>query len=336
VKNYLKIVFNICITLTFLRAQPADENIERMKNVPGEILIKYNVHSISNPQGREILDEHSRLIDKIKKITIENTIEFKPVCNQLIRRMVEENKTENSLLEQSFKERQNKLEQLSYLKSKSVTPGQSIQIPEINTSRILLLRLKDRNKTEDIIALLQYYSDDEFFIEYAEPNYIYSSSFVPNDARYGEQWSHQKTEAEKAWDITKGNENILVAIIDSGIDLYHEDLVNNISETMYDFVDIDTNAYKSDYSSLYADEDYVVPDSIPMDFGGHGTHVAGIVAAEGNNGIGVTGVAPGCRIMPLRAGFSINELSNGERGYLENDDIIKCYAVCYFKWSRYY
>lgn len=65
-----------------------------------------------------------------------------------------------------------------------------------------------------------------------------------------------------------------------------------------------------------------------MDFGGHGTHVAGIIAAKGNNNNGVIGVAPNCTIVPLRAGFSINEPGNGgEQGYLQNDHVIN--AISY-------
>ncbi|MBU6376462.1 MAG: chitobiase/beta-hexosaminidase C-terminal domain-containing protein, partial [Bdellovibrionales bacterium] len=101
-----------------------------------------------------------------------------------------------------------------------------------------------------------------------------------------------------------------------------------------DLVDIDIDAYESeDGAQRVPGEDYQVQDEDPSDHHGHGTHCAGIVAATANNGLGISGVCPGCRMMPVRAGFSIRypNDTNGfdEYGLFEYDDIANAivYAV---------
>ena len=117
-------------------------------------------------------------------------------------------------------------------------------------------------------------------VEYAEPNYRREVLVTtPNDPYYsGYQWNMPITRANYAWDITKGSNSTVIAIIDTGVSLTHPDLSSKIVAG-YDFVD---------------------NDSSPMDEQGHGTHVAGIAAAISNNGVGVAGVDWNARIMPVR------------------------------------
>jgi thermitase len=116
-------------------------------------------------------------------------------------------------------------------------------------------------------------------IEYAEPNYrVYAFDTVPNDPSYGKQWAHTIMQSPAAWDITTGKTNVTIAILDTGIDETHPDLVGKIVPG-YDYVDNDNN---------------------PHDENGHGTHCAGIAAAVTNNGVGVAGMNWKARIMPIR------------------------------------
>lgn len=111
-----------------------------------------------------------------------------------------------------------------------------------------------------------------------EPNYLYEAAYTPNDPGRSSQWAWSKIQAYNAWDITRGSSNVVIAIVDTGIQLNHPDLDAKIVAG-YDFVDRDTNA---------------------SDGNGHGTHVAGTAAAETNNGIGGAGTCPNCRLMPVR------------------------------------
>lgn len=102
---------------------------------------------------------------------------------------------------------------------------------------------------------------------------------TPNDPLYPQQWGMSMIGANKAWDILKGDPRIIVAVIDTGVDYTHEDLAAVNKSLGYDFTNNDND---------------------PMDDMGHGTHVAGIIAATMNNGKGVVGVAPNVTIMPVK------------------------------------
>lgn len=118
-------------------------------------------------------------------------------------------------------------------------------------------------------------------VQYAEPNYVVralETTLTPNDPYYPDQWGHPKINSPAAWDLSTGSASFTVAVIDTGIDLDHPDLA----------------------SKIIAGYDYVEDDSVADDQNGHGTHVAGIAAAVGNNGIGVAGVDWQARLMPVR------------------------------------
>jgi len=130
---------------------------------------------------------------------------------------------------------------------------------------------------------------------YAEPNYIFEASSLParvNDPGFSRQWGLAMLDAPAAWEVSTGV-GVIVAVIDTGIDTNHLDLINNINLTDgYDFISDDASAGDDDSGA----------DENPYDTGTffHGSHVAGIIAAEGNNSIGVAGVAYDTTIMPLR------------------------------------
>lgn len=153
-------------------------------------------------------------------------------------------------------------------------------------------------------------------VEYAEPNFLRYIDNTPDDTRYGEAWGLNNTgqtggtldadiDAPEAWDITTGNPGIIVADIDSGIDLSHEDLAANIytnpGEIAGNGIDDDGNGFIDDVNGW----DFAYDDNNPSDSdfacGGHGTHTAGTIGAKGNNGAGVTGVNWDVKIMPLKA-----------------------------------
>ncbi len=172
----------------------------------------------------------------------------------------------------------------------------------ITDEAITQVRLEDIYKLEvggkdaDILSMAKIYSSHPA-VEYAEPNYIVKANSEPNDTYwntpsnpgswgqpYSDLWGLRKIQADKAWDKTKGA-GIIVAVIDTGVDYNHEDIKDNMwvnpADGTYGFNIVDNNRD-------------------PMDDFGHGTHVAGTIAAIQDNGIGITGVAPEARIMALK------------------------------------
>jgi subtilisin family serine protease len=148
---------------------------------------------------------------------------------------------------------------------------------------------------------------------YAEPNWIYRSTAVPNDPRFtnGELWGLHNTgqsggtadadiDAPEAWNTTIGSSSVVVAVVDTGVAYDHPDLAQNIwanpGEVPGDGVDNDGNGKVDDHRGW----DFIGNDNDPRDIGAHGTHVAGTIGARGNNLTGVVGVNWNVKLMPVR------------------------------------
>lgn len=116
-------------------------------------------------------------------------------------------------------------------------------------------------------------------VESVYENIIFYADAIPNDPAFNQQWALQKIQAETAWNTTKGSNTVKVAVIDSGVDYTHPDLVGHVSQG-YDFFNNDNN---------------------PMDTCGHGTHVSGIIGAVTNNNIGIAGANWNVNIMAVKA-----------------------------------
>ncbi len=148
-------------------------------------------------------------------------------------------------------------------------------------------------------------------VEYAEPNYIAYAARTPNDPLFDLQYAlynpgsgppgspegeeRADIKATSAWEETIGDEDIVIAILDTGVDLDHPDIDEKIHSPGYDFINVDADA---------------------RDDEGHGTHIAGIAAAETHNDEGIAGVAWNCKILPVKVldnlGFgSYSEMIDG-------------------------
>ena len=155
-------------------------------------------------------------------------------------------------------------------------------------------------------------------IEYAEPVYPVYAAFVPNDPAIGggTQWHHQVIETPFAWDFEQGDRSVVIAVVDNGVSLTHEDLAPQIWFNEGEAGDLATNGIDDDNNGLiddwrgydFAGEDGVSPDNDPSPgTDAHGTHVAGIAAATGGNGLGGAGVTLDSRVMAVK-------VAGGKRG----------------------
>jgi subtilisin family serine protease len=158
---------------------------------------------------------------------------------------------------------------------------------------IYKLQIPEGTSVEEMLYLFNQNPD----MEYASPNYYRYHTITPNDTLFNEQYALYNSgqvvgppgspqgknradiKATAGWEETKGEKTVIIAVIDTGIDLEHPDLINKISPNGWDFVD---------------------GDSVPEYIYWWGTHVAGIAGAETNNGEGIAGVAWNCKIMPLK------------------------------------
>ena len=151
----------------------------------------------------------------------------------------------------------------------------------------------------DVRQLRQFLLKD-VLVEAAELDYQLQLQWTPNDAEFGKQWSLENIGAPEAWDIERGSRDVTVAVIDTGIDYNHEDLAANIwrnaGEVAGNGIDDDGNGYVDDVRGW----NFYNNSNDPKDAIDHGTHVAGIVGAVGNNDIGVSGVSPEVGLMALR------------------------------------
>jgi len=155
---------------------------------------------------------------------------------------------------------------------------------------------------EDINSFIQTLKKDPA-VAYVIPNYRIKALAIPNDTYYNYQWYLPKIGAEQAWDLSTGSQDIYVAVLDTGIDYDHPDIRDNLwinqgelvgadgngnglDDGCEDGVDNDGNGYTDDCYGFNAIDD----KGSAKDDNGHGTHVAGILGAIGNNGYGVAGV----------------------------------------------
>jgi subtilisin family serine protease len=141
--------------------------------------------------------------------------------------------------------------------------------------RSALVRLPKGASVSDAVRSFELRAD----VAGAQPNFVYRAQVIPNDLRFAELWGLVRIGAPAAWDTGTGNRSVTVAVADTGVDVDHPDLAPNIVSGGHDFVG--------------GDED-------PSDEQGHGTHVAGIIGAVGNDGRGVTGVNWNVGLLPVR------------------------------------
>ncbi|AZV44522.1 S8 family serine peptidase [Peribacillus asahii] len=138
---------------------------------------------------------------------------------------------------------------------------------------MVTLDVPAKKSTANFIAELE----EQPNVEAVEPNYVITRSATASDPYYTRQWYHQVVGIEDAWDVTTGSSEVVVAILDDGLDINHQEFKNRI----------------------IAPYDVVLDSKLEITAGEHGTHIAGIIAGSINNDYGGAGIAPNVKIMPI-------------------------------------
>ena len=164
---------------------------------------------------------------------------------------------------------------------------------ESDMGYVLLVYLKSKEKSAVIDAVEQLTANP--FVAYAEPDFFYETHIIPNDPYFPYLWGLKELKLPSAWEHTTGNNNVVVGVMDSGIDYNHPDIKSNM------WVSRDKQYINGwDFFNRNADS---------MDRSGHGTHVAGTIGAAGNNFIGITGICWNVEIASLRIGHIFMNLA---------------------------
>lgn len=170
------------------------------------------------------------------------------------------------------------------------------EIPEIDYTVVQV----PWGQVDETIALFQ----QRGWVKEAYPDRAYRLAYTPNDPLFPSQWNLQRMQLPLAWDWTRGRPEVVVAVLDTGVDYNHPELTPNLwvnsAEVPNNGVDDDGNGLIDDYLGY----DFAYNDADPMDDHGHGTACAGIVAAAGDNNLQIAGVAYNCRIMCVKIGLS--------------------------------
>ncbi len=174
--------------------------------------------------------------------------------------------------------------------------------------QVICIELNTGGEQQLLDAIEKLYARQD--VELAEPDYqLTPCSTTPNDEDYVDQWGLSKINAPGAWDITTGSSTVKVGVIDTGIDGTHPDLAGNISSTL--------NAHFPGYEPTYGVS--------PSDSSGHGTKVAGVIGAVGNNSIGVSGVCWDVELVSLDCEDNPTETNLSDFGnaisYADREDV---------------
>ncbi|MFN7119474.1 MAG: S8 family serine peptidase, partial [Saprospiraceae bacterium] len=228
----------------------------------------------------------------------------KPLIPQLIDRMVKENRTETAIHQAIYEKRMAKKGRKN-VETKTFAEYHFARAMYLTLTEPIAKSIVDQPEMLKKEMAAAGFRVRSLGLDYFDP----ATSLDPNDPLYPRLWQHRLTQAPIAWAQQSGEADVIIGILDSGVELWHEDLWDKLLPG-YDFVDYDITTTPS--WMLVPGEDYENEDEDPSDRDGHGTHIAGIAAAVGNNDLGVIGVCPGCAILPLRLMSTRNVVIDGD------------------------
>ncbi|MHC4477304.1 MAG: S8 family serine peptidase, partial [Planctomycetota bacterium] len=283
-----------CGTTTVLAEVEGSNVSERPRYVPNEIIVKYR-------KGAADKLELGLLAGKrVGQVRLSDSLDR-------LRRKYKVKKAKSVF--PKFKENQRRLEALKHKDKAHLSKKErhilrrlarapkGAKIPDLSRIYKIRVELEPGQSLEEVLGA--YNNDPD--VEYAELNHILALFKTPNDPEYSSQGNLHKIQAPEAWDIHTGSPEVVVAVIDWGVDYGHADLrdnmwVNEAERYGSAGIDDDGNEYVDDIYGY----DFANNSGNPMDYDGHGTHCAGIIGAEGNNALDITGICWNVRIMALK------------------------------------
>ena len=186
------------------------------------------------------------------------------------------------------------------LKNKDSKNNEKILINREKFNRILCLELNEKSKEEVLFGIKKLERREEILS--AEPNFTFQLTSVPNDEKISEQWGLVNVNAYNSWDISQNANQVIVGVVDTGIDASHSDLTNNIYRLQ------DHNLNNTLHRDFTTGMEFGTAILEPTDSKGHGTHVAGIIGAQGNNNIGTTGICWNIKLVSLKVANNKGEI----------------------------
>lgn len=280
-KSLVTLAAVLCGTTVTWAAPVKVEASPAQQYVPGEVIVKFKPESgvamKANAKGRFATSGKTSLDTRLKDLGIETTEKLMPLTGELPK---------------------------NRKAPKRRLPG-GREIEKVDLSKLYCLRFDNGRSVEEMIEQLSAMPE----VEYAEPNRIVRTcAFETNyssDPLYSQQWAINAVNLPQLWAMpATDSKRPVIAIIDTGVDITHPDLVDNIwtnelEANGAEFADDDNNGYYDDIHGW----DFVRNEAIinnGNDLNGHGTHCAGIAAASGNNGVGIVGANPDALILPIR------------------------------------
>jgi subtilisin family serine protease len=251
----------------------AAPNIPLSEYVPGEVIVKFksgsNVVMRANAKGRFATSGVKSLDATLKNLGVTETNQLMPLTGKTV----------------------------TSRKLKAIN-GREFSDVELSTLYLLKFDASDVAKTYELISQIRDLSE----VEYAEPNYIVHTTAVDtsNDPLYSQQWGISAIKLDQLWQQTTISDKPIIAILDTGVDITHPDLKDNIWSN---YSEVNGTDGRDDDGNGYTDDlhgwDFINQTGTIADYNGHGTHCAGIAAATGANGIGVIGANPDAWILPV-------------------------------------
>ncbi len=303
----LLLILNLMVLPRVSSANLQSDPSSPPRYVPGQLIVKYKdsvtecVHCLlkSGRRFRDATTDRSDSLDRLHaKYHVRET-------RGLFRTEGEEatlrGPRTTAALKRHHTDRADRAKRRFAKRSQRVAAG--IQVPDL--AHVYVLELPPEADVE--AAAIAFETDPH--VEYAHPDYQATVYAAPNDPYYqssgswgqpyDDLWGVKKLQGESTWEISQGR-NMLVAVVDTGLDLIHPDIAANtwvnLDEVPDNQVDDDGNGFIDDVHGW----DFASMDNQPIDGHGHGTHVAGTIAAIGQNELGIIGVAPLATILPVK------------------------------------